>query len=107
MTTQTKLHQLSNLFFEFENVTDDIILIEEKLKQLKEDRRLCLSNIETNESIADTLKTIGIVHNDIKYTLRSSRKEDDDIETYHLKYEQYEGPMQSYNIDEKLGGNDE
>lgn len=100
-----KTKTFNNLFWDFNLKNDEALELEDKLYKAKEEARLLKEEILNEPKLHETLTTIGIIHDKKLYR----KKQCNPIvgSTYYLDIQDYIEPVQSFQLDSKLGDNNE
>ena len=104
---KTKFH---GLFFDFSSKTDEALRLEEQLEKVKQEAQLLKEEILNEPKLHEALTTVGIVHDKMIYKkvekpFCANRQHDE--QGYYLDIQDYIEPVSSFQLDVKLGDNNE
>lgn len=106
---------LNNVFFDLSGKFEEVLRYEELILKSKEEYELLKEEILEDKRLHEALTTVGISHNGVIYRKvkktgeikLDSTKTPKQSDVWYLDAEDYNEPLNSYQLESKLGGNNE
>ena len=95
----------NNLFYDFNGKTDEALRLEDQLEKAKQEAQLLKEEILNEPKLHEILTTVGIVHDNNLYKKVSCDKPCSG--KFYLDIQDYIEPVNSFQLDSKLGENNE
>lgn len=95
----------NNLFYDFNGKTDEALRLEDQLDKAKQEAQLLKEEILNEPKLHEILTTVGIVHDKKLYKKVSCDKPCSG--KFYLDTQDYIEPVNSFQLDSKLGENNE
>lgn len=99
---------LHNLFYGFSDKINEALRLEDSLIKANEQVKSFKEQIINEPKLHEILTTVGIIHDKKLYKkLERPSATDPDVASYYFDIQDYIEPVNSFQLDEKLGDNNE
>jgi len=98
------------VFYDFKSKVENALQLEDALDKAKQEAELLKEEILNEPKLHAILTTVGIVHDKVLYkkvAVPHNENRPHDKQAYSLDVEEYVDPVQSFQLDAKLGDNNE
>lgn len=100
----------NGVFYDFNSKVDEALRLEDSLQKAKQEAELLKEEILNEPKLHEILTTVGIIHDKkiykkVQKPFCANRQHDD--QGYFLDIKSYVEPVQSFQLDAKLGDNNE
>jgi len=102
----------NGVFYDFSSKVDEALRLEDSLQKAKQEAELLKEEILNETKLHEILTTVGIIHDKKLYMKKitgNAKRDENNKATpeYYLDIQDYIEPVQSFQLDAKLGDNNE
>lgn len=100
----------NGVFYDFNNKVEEALRLEDMLQKAKQEADLLKEEILNEPKLQKILTTVGVVHDKKLYkkvAIPHIKDRPHDEKGYYLDIQDYIEPVNSFQLDEKLGDNNE
>ena len=100
----------NGVFYNFNSKVDEALRLEDSLQKEKQEAELLKEKILNEPKLHEILTTVGIIHDKKLYkkvAVPHNENRPHDEQAYYLDIQDYIEPVQSFQLDARLGDNNE